>query len=256
MNPDAEAEQFVRAHTRLSTTPLLPELPLHLSDDVVDLWERMTDRAAALGTTVELPYWASSWPGGQAVARYVLDHPDLVVGKRVLDVASGSGLIGIAAARAGAAHVQVNDIDKLCEASALVNAAANGVTVEPLTDDILDATTDADVVVVGDAFYAKGLADRMLPFVRRAARAGALVLVGDPGRAYLPQPRTDWRRVATYRIPVTDLEQGEVKVTGVWRLRARSLPLRAEQQRDAYQPRRARAAGRSVAGRGRANRKP
>ncbi|MDQ1702677.1 MAG: hypothetical protein QOF57_1929 [Frankiaceae bacterium] len=254
--PDDEAERFVRAQTRVTTTPLLPELPLHLCDDVVELWERMTERATALGTTVELPYWASSWPGGQAVARYVLDHPELVAGKSVLDVASGSGLIGVAAAKAGATLVRVNDIDALCEAAAVLNAAANGVTVEPLTDDILDGAADADVVVVGDAFYAKGLAERMLPFVRRAARAGALVLVGDPGRAYLPQPRTDWRRVATYKIPVTDLEQGEVKTTGVWRLRARSLPLRAEVPRDAYQPRRARAAGRSAAGRGRENRKP
>ena len=221
------AVAFIRSHTRLATTPLLPELPLHLCDDVVELWERMTERADALGLTAELPYWASSWPGGQAVARYLLDNPHLVAGKRVLDVASGSGLIGIAAAKAGAQHVFVNDIDELCAASALANAAANDVHVHPLTDDILDEATDADVVVVGDAFYAKDLADRMLPFVRRAARAGALVLVGDPGRAYLPQPRTDWRRVATYKIPVTDIEQGEVKLTGVWRLQARNRPLRA-----------------------------
>ncbi len=216
-----DAEQFVRAQTRLTTTPLLPELPLHLCDDVVELWERMSERAAALGTGVELPYWASSWPGGQAVARYLLDNPELVRGRSVLDVASGSGLIGVAAARAGARHVRVNDIDALCEAAAGLNARANGVTVTPLTEDILDGPADADVVVVGDAFYAKGLADRMLRFVRRAARSGALVLVGDPGRAYLPQPRTDWRRVATYKIPVTDLEDGEIKTTGVWRLQSR-----------------------------------
>ena len=225
----AGAVEFVRSQTRLATTPLLPELPLHLSDDVVELWEQMTERAAALGTTAELPYWASSWPGGQAVARYLLDHPELVAGKTVLDVASGSGLIGVAAALAGAASVRVNDIDALCEAAALLNATANNVTVTSLTNDILDDATDANVVVVGDAFYAQGLADRMLPFVRRAARAGALVLVGDPGRAYLPQPRTDWRRVATYKIPVTDLEQGEVKVTGVWRLQYRRRPVTARQ---------------------------
>jgi predicted nicotinamide N-methyase len=222
----SEAESFVRANTQLTTTPLLPELPLHLSSDVVALWERMTERAAALGMVAELPYWASSWPGGQAVARYVLDHPETVAGKSVLDVASGSGLIGIAAALAGAARVVCNDIDPLCEAAALVNADANAVSVVPDSRDLLDGHADADVVVIGDAFYAKDLAERMHAFARRAARAGALVLVGDPGRAYLPQPRTEWRRVATYRIPVTDIEAGEVKTTGVWRLRPRPRPLK------------------------------
>jgi predicted nicotinamide N-methyase len=216
---------FVRANTVVTTTPLLPDLSLHLAADVVALWERMTARAEELGTTAELPYWASSWPGGQAVARYVLDHPETVAGKSVLDVASGSGLIGIAAALAGAARVVCNDIDPLCEAAALVNADANAVSVVPESRDLLDGHADADVVVIGDAFYAKDLAERMHAFARRAARAGALVLVGDPGRAYLPQPRTEWRRVATYRIPVTDLESGEVKTTGVWRLLNRRRPL-------------------------------
>jgi predicted nicotinamide N-methyase len=221
----SEADSFVRANTVVTTTPLLPELSLHLAADVVALWERMTERADELGTTADLPYWASSWPGGQAVARYVLDHPETVAGKSVLDVASGSGLIGIAAALAGASSVVCNDIDPLCEAAALVNADANAVSVVPDSRDLLDGPADADVVVIGDAFYARELAERMHAFARRAVRAGALVVVGDPGRAYLPQPRTDWRRVATYRIPVTELESGEVKTTGVWRLLNRRRPL-------------------------------
>ena len=222
-----EAHEFVRTNTSVSTTALLPDLPLHLSADVVALWEAMSERAQQFGLgEPDLPYWASAWPGGQAVARYVLDNPHLVAGKSVLDIASGSGLIGVAAALAGAKTVACNDIDPLCAAAAATNAQTNGVRVTTLVNDMLDGTTDADVVVVGDAFYAPALAARMLPFVRRAARRGALVLVGDPGRAYLPQPRTDWRRVATYTIPVTDIEHGEVKVTGVWRLQPRRRPLR------------------------------
>jgi predicted nicotinamide N-methyase len=148
------------------------------------------------------PFWATAWPGGQAVARYVLDHPVTVAGRRVLDVASGSGLVAIAAGLAGAAAVTANDIDPYALAAIALNVKANGVTVSAYPDDLLDGDGgDADVVLAGDAFYSHAIANRMWPFLRRAAARGAQVLVGDPGRGYLPRDRMTV--LASYPAPAT-----------------------------------------------------
>jgi predicted nicotinamide N-methyase len=139
---------------------------------------------------VTVPFWATAWPGGQALARYLLDRPVTVAGRRVLDVASGSGLVAIAAGLAGAAAVTANDIDPYALSAITLNARANGVAVTPCAGDLLDGDGgDADVVLAGDVFYNEAIAKRMGPFLHRAAARGAHVLVGDPGRAHLPRHR-------------------------------------------------------------------
>jgi predicted nicotinamide N-methyase len=166
---------------------LVPEVRLHLAEDAIVWWARME---ADAGTALAAPLWATAWPGGQALARYMLDRPVTVAGKRVLDVASGSGLVAIAAALAGAATVTANDIDPYALAAITLNAAVNGAAVSTLSGDLLDGDGgDADVVLAGDAFYSDALAQRMWPFLHRAAARGARVLVGDHGRRHLPRER-------------------------------------------------------------------
>lgn len=172
---------------RLVRVPLVPEVRLHLAEDAIVWWARMEAEAGAVLTA---PFWASAWPGGQAVARYVLDHPGTVAGRRVLDVASGSGLVAIAARLAGAAAVTANDIDPYALAAVTLNAKVNGVVVAARLGDVLDGDGEgADVVLAGDVFYSQALATRMWPFLSGAAARGARVLVGDPGRGHLPVDR-------------------------------------------------------------------
>ena len=174
---------FIRANTRIAPVPFVPELSLHQADEPIDLWER-TERAG--GERQPPPFWAFAWAGGQALARFVLDHPESVAGRSVLDLATGSGLVAIAAARAGAATVTANDISALSLAAAGANARANGVALRLAGTDLLDTTPEHDVVLAGDVCYSREMTARVLPFLRRAAAGGALVLLGDPGRAYLP----------------------------------------------------------------------
>jgi predicted nicotinamide N-methyase len=164
------------------------------------------------------PFWAFAWAGGQALARYVLDHPDLVSGRSVLDLATGSGLVAVAAALRGAGPVTANDIDPLSLAAAALNAEANSVRVETVEEDLLDGPPDAyRVILAGDVFYSREMASRVLPFLRRATNAGCLVLVGDPGRAYLPAEGLVER--ATYDIPVIEsLESVPMRRTTVWQV--------------------------------------
>ncbi len=206
---------FVRAHTRLGRPGLVPELQLQLGWGVVELWEGVEVEAGRTG--LEPPFWAFPWSGGQALARHVLDHPDLVAGRSVLDLATGSGLVAVAAARAGAAGVTANDIDPYSLAAALANATANRVTVDPVAGDLLDGTADGhDVVLAGDVCYSREMTARVLPFLRQAAARGATVLLGDPGRAYLP---AGLHRCATYDVPVTEeLESTTVRRTTVWQV--------------------------------------
>jgi predicted nicotinamide N-methyase len=187
---------------------------LHLADDAIELWER-TEEAA--GDQLPPPFWAFAWAGGQALARYVLDHPYLVAARTVFDLASGSGLVAIAAARAGAASVIANEIDPMAIAAVQANAAANDVTVTAELGDRLGGDAgNADIVFAGDVFYSRAMTERVLPFLERAAARGATVLVGDPGRAYLPRER--FESVAVYEVPVTRaLESADVKPTTVWR---------------------------------------
>src|SRR5687768_5626874 len=189
---------FVLAHTSLTEVPLVPEVRLRLADEAIELWQ-YTEKFAG-GVQLPPPFWAFAWAGGQALARYVLDHPEVVRGKRVLDVAAGSGLVAIAAMKAGAAHVTAVEIDPLAVTAMAVNAAANGVTVEARLDDVLPGDGgDAEVVLAGDVFYSRDMTGQVLGFLRRVTGRGADCLVGDPGRAYLPKEHL--RLVAVYDVP-------------------------------------------------------
>ena len=212
MSPDPAA--FVRANTVLAAPPLVPEIRLHLATEVTPLWqatEAVLDR-----TGLPPPYWAFAWAGGQAVARYVLDHPATVRGRSVLDVGAGSGLIAIAAAMAGAAGVTAADIDPFAATAIALNAAANGVAIRVETDDVIGGG-GADVLLLGDMCYERPLAERLTGWVRRCAAQGALVLLGDPGRAYLPPSGLEERARYTVATPL-DLEDRESRVAVVWQL--------------------------------------
>jgi predicted nicotinamide N-methyase len=181
---------------RLHAAPLVPEVRLHLAEDSVLLWARLE---AQLGTELAPPFWATAWPGGLAVARHVLDHAELVARRHVLDLATGSGLVAVAAALAGAAEVVANDVDPFALAVARRNARANGVRVTTSGADLLDGDGgDADVVLAGDVFYTRAMAERVCAFLDRAVRRGADVLVGDPGRPFLPRDRLEV--VASYEL--------------------------------------------------------
>jgi predicted nicotinamide N-methyase len=208
--------EFVRAHTRLAATPHVPEITLCLADEVIELWERTESHAGQTGLAP--PFWAFPWAGGQALARYVLDHPELVAGRRVLDFAAGSGLVAIAAARCGASHITAAEIDPYAAAAIEVNAAANGVVVRSTLVDVCAGDGgDAEVVLAGDVFYSRPMTELVLPFLTRARRRGAVVLAGDPGRAYLPS--TGLTALASYEVPVIRaLEDADVKTTTVWAL--------------------------------------
>jgi predicted nicotinamide N-methyase len=203
---------FVLANTRLSPVPLAPEVVLYQADEAIELWERTESDA---GEQQPPPFWAFAWAGGQALARFVLDNGGLVRDATVLDLAAGSGLVAIAAMKAGARAVTAVEIDPLAVAAIEVNAGANGVTVTALLADVLEQEPDAAVVLAGDVFYSREMTRRMLGYLRKAARNGATVLVGDPGRAYLPREHLTLR--AEYDVPVPQtLEDAEVKRTTVW----------------------------------------
>jgi predicted nicotinamide N-methyase len=214
--PDKAA--FIRANTRLHPVPLVPEIVLHLADEAVPLWHKTEEEIGEAG--LPPPFWAFAWAGGQALARHVLDHPALVAGRRVLDLASGSGLVGIAAMKAGAASADVADIDPFAGVAAALNAVQNNVAVSIIQDDLLAApAADAwEVILAGDIFYERDTAARAFDFLAAHAHRGATVLIGDPGRSYLPRDRL--LRIADYRVPVTrELEDAEIKHTAVWALR-------------------------------------
>jgi predicted nicotinamide N-methyase len=206
--------EFVRTHTVPAPVPFVPEVTLWQAEEPIALWEA----TEAEGAEQPPPFWAFAWAGGQALARHVLDHPDLVSGRGVLDLATGSGLVAVAAALAGARPVTANDIDPLSLAAAAVNAEINKVGVETVEADLLDAPLDDfQVILAGDVFYSRQMAGRVLPFLRRAAGAGRLVLVGDPGRAYLPAEGLVAR--ATYDVPVIEsLESVPMRRTTVWQV--------------------------------------
>jgi predicted nicotinamide N-methyase len=206
---------FIRANTALLAPPLVPEIRLHLAAEALPLWEKSEAELGESG--LPPPYWAFAWAGGQALARHVLDRPGAVAGRRVLDFAAGSGLVGIAAAKAGAAAVVANDIDAAAVAAIGLNSAANDVALSCDGADLIDHDQGWDVVLVGDAFYERPLAERLWPWLNALAKRGAEVLVGDPGRTYLP--KDGLRHLVAYDVPVTRaLEDSEIKRTGVWSL--------------------------------------
>ena len=208
---------FIRANTRLLAVPHAPEICLQLADEATALWEKTEEELGEIG--LPPPFWAFAWAGGQALARYILDHAEIVAGRHVLDFASGSGLVAIAAAKAGASRVEASEIDAFAVAAIAINAPANGVAVFPRLDDMIGADEGWDVVLAGDVSYERDMAQRVTDWLERLAARGALVLVGDPGRSYLARERLE--PVAEYRVPVTRaLEDSEIKKTHVWRFRA------------------------------------
>jgi predicted nicotinamide N-methyase len=215
LTPDTERD-FVLANTRLLEPPLVPEIALMLADEAVPIWKKTEEELGLLG--LPPPFWAFAWAGGQALARYVLDNPALVSGKRALDFASGSGLIAIAAALAGAAEVEASDIDAFAVAAIEANAALNGVQIKPRLENLIGADEGWEVVLAGDVAYERDLAKAATDWLATLARRGAVVLIGDPRRAYLPLDRLE--SVIEYSVPVTrELEDSEVKRTGVFRFR-------------------------------------
>lgn len=210
------AEAFIRANTRVLAPPLVPEIALHLAEESLPIWQKTEEELGQMN--LPPPYWAFAWAGGQALARYVLDNPTLLSGKRVLDLGAGSGLTAIAGMKAGAARVLASDLDLIALAAIHLNAALSGVEVSTTADNLLERAPGAfDVVLVGDLFYERALADLVLRFIGEASAAGALVLIGDPQRNYFPRGR--FASVGEYRVPVTrELEDAEIKRTSVWRL--------------------------------------
>lgn len=206
---------FIRANTSLMSPPLVPEVQLQLAHEAVPLWQKTEEELGEMG--LPPPFWAFAWAGGQGMARYLLDNPAVVAGKRVVDFATGSGLVAIAAMKAGAAHVLASDIDPWAEAAVGLNAETNGVAVAFTGRDLLAAPAPpAEVVLAGDVSYERPMAEAVHAWLAAARAAGADVLIGDPGRSYF-----DARglvRLAEYRVSTTrELEDAEVKRTCVWR---------------------------------------
>ena len=216
--PLDERRAVVRARTRPQVPPAVPELRLLLADDVHETWEGL-ERDLAAGA-LPPPFWAFAWVGGQGLARHVLDAPGTVAGLRVLDLATGSGLCALAARRAGAASVLAVDVDPYAEAAAGLNAELNGLDVEVRCADLLGAPPpDVDVVLAGDVCYDRDMTARVLPWLRAAAAAGRRVLLGDPGRHFLPA--SGLSRLAELDVPTTrDLEGVEVRRVRVYELGA------------------------------------
>lgn len=231
---EGHCAQFIRANTELAAPPLVPEIDLHLATEVVPLWRKTEEELAVEG--VPPPYWAFAWVGGQALARYVLDHRETVAARSVLDFGTGSELVAIAAAKSGARIVLAADIDGFASAAIGLNCWANGVScmvrkpagegasagrrgekIEIVTEDVIGRPCGWDVILVGDMCYERPLAERLLEWLGQCTREGATVLLGDPGRAYFPENRTV--RLATYRVRTTrELEDREVRETSVYRL--------------------------------------
>jgi predicted nicotinamide N-methyase len=207
---------FILQHTTLLPVPLVPEISLYLAHEAVPLWQKTEDELGEMG--LPPPFWAFAWAGGQALARYVLDHPETVRGKRVIDLAAGSGLVGIAAMKSGASQVLAADIDEFANVAISLNAQHNQVEVSATRDDLLETMVKrVDVILVGDLFYEKSIASRCYDWLLKAKQEGVHVMIGDPGRSYLPKDKLT--KIAEYSVPVTrDLEDAEIKRTAVWTL--------------------------------------
>ena len=205
----------MRRETSVATAAIVPELRLHLADAALGLWQATEAVLDRIG--LPPPYWAFAWPGGQALARYLLDHPATVAGRTVLDFGAGCGIGALAASRAGAARVIAAEIDGFAAAAIRLNAALNGLAIEIATDDVLARPPDAELLLLGDMCYERPLAERATAWARAAAKAGVTVLLADPGRAYRPTEGLD--ELARYDVPTSlDLEDRTMRETVVWRL--------------------------------------
>ncbi len=212
----ASPSDFVRNNTRVERAPFVPEIRLHLATEVTPLWQATA--ASLEDVDIEPPFWAFAWPGGQALARYILDHPDTVAGRSVLDLASGSGIVAMAAAKAGARTVTANDVDPLSLTAIGLNAGHNGVSLDTNCGDLtLAAPSDQwEVILAGDVFYERTMATGIATWLSLAAASGNLVLASDPGRAYVP--RQGVTPIATYDVPTSlDLEDRQSRTTTIWR---------------------------------------
>lgn len=208
---------FILDNTDVVAPPHVPEISLRLATEAHGLWLKTEAELDAIG--LPPPYWAFAWAGGQGLTRYVLDHPEAVAGRTVLDFAAGSGLVAIAAAKAGAAGVTAADIDPFCREAIAINAAVNGVDLSIAIEDAIGRPVAQDVLLAGDVFFDKAMSAAILPWFDALAAAGVTILVGDPGRSYLPRERLEEQ--ATYDVAVTRaLEDAEEKRTTVWRWRA------------------------------------
>ena len=211
----AHARRFILSNTALAAPPHVPEIVLHLAHEAHALWHRTEEELQQTG--LQPPFWAFAWAGGQGLARYILDHPHVVRAKSVLDFASGSGLVAIAAAKAHAAKVVAAEIDPFAAAAISLNARANKTDVQILCRDIVGQEGDWDLVLAGDVFYDRTLAEQIMPWFDMLHDQGATVLIGDPGRHYLPA--STLVQLAVYKVPVTRaLEDAEIKNTSVWLL--------------------------------------
>lgn len=204
---------FILANTEQVSPPHVPEIQLYLATEAHDLWLKTEDELQEIG--LPPPFWAFAWAGGQGLARYILDNPETVRGKSVVDFASGSGLVGIAAVKAGAARVLCADIDPWAKTAVALNASLNQVEMAFTPENLIGGARRADVYLAGDVFYDSAFASLLTPWFASLSAAGAVVLVGDPGRAYCPKDRLT--ELATYRVPVSRaLEDNDVKRTTVW----------------------------------------
>lgn len=217
MMAEVRMSDLILDNTRAVSPRLLPEMKLYLAQDDVPLYRMGEDELDALG--IGTPYWAFAWAGGQALGRYLLDNPSVVRGRKVLDFGAGSGMVAIAAALAGAFDVIAADIDPVAAEAMRLNAELNDVHLDILTEDVIGSTDpNFEVVLIGDVFYDKGLADLVLPWLRELEALGRTVLIGDPGRFYLPSMGME--RVARYASETTGLmEDTDLRNAGVWRLR-------------------------------------
>jgi len=212
----SSAAAFVRRNTILAAPAMVPELTLHLASEITPIWQATEAWLAA--QNIEPPFWAFAWPGGIATARYILDNPHLVAGRRVLDFAAGGGIAALAAARAGAAAVEANEIDPLAIAAITLNAAANGLAVTPVAGDIVGSACRWDLILAGDVCYEAPMTRHILPWLRGMAGQSE-IWVADPGRAYLPGQGL--QTLAEYVVPTTlELEDHTSRRTVLYKLLA------------------------------------
>ena len=211
MTPD----EFIRANTVIGRAPMVPEIALHLATEITPIWQ--STETWLRESNIEPPFWAFAWPGGQATARWLLDNPARIAGRRVLDFAAGGGIASIAAAQAGAARVEAAEIDPLATASIRLNAALNGVAVMALDEDVVGQANRWDTVLAGDVCYEAPMTAHILPWLRGLASAGVEVILADPGRAYLPGSGLE--TLATYTVPTTlELEDRTARTVTIHRL--------------------------------------
>jgi predicted nicotinamide N-methyase len=213
--PAVDPTAFILAQTAIAAPPLVPEIKLHLATEITPIWE--ATEATLTGMNLPPPYWAFAWAGGQALTRFLIDHPDWVQGKRVLDFAAGSGLSAIGAAKAGAALTQAAEIDDFAIAAIALNARMNNVAIDLVREDLIGVAPRWDVVLAGDVCYERPMAEKVIAWFRALAGSGVAILMGDPGRAYLPQ--SGLLELARYQVPTSlELEDRTQRETIVWRL--------------------------------------